>query len=183
MGHMNITVRMRTNWKKKERKREMSRLYELTGDYLALMEMLEDAENDGDAVFEALGRLQGEIEEKADAYAKIIQMLNGSVETYKAEEARLAARRKAIEGNVSRLKRNLEECMLATDNRKFKTGLFSFGIQKNPPSLVIDNLEAVPEQFLIPQPPKVDSGALKKLLNEQAQPYAHLEQSESIRIR
>jgi hypothetical protein len=71
--------------------------------------------------------------------------------------------------------------MRATGKTKFKTDLFSFNIQKNPARLVITG--EVPEKFLIPQDPKVDNKAIKELLKQQELPFAHLEQSESLRIR
>jgi len=73
--------------------------------------------------------------------------------------------------------------MYITGKVKFKTNLFNFSIQKNPPKLVIDKPEEIPEEFLIPQPPKVDNAKLKEILKEKELPFAHLEQSENLRIR
>lgn len=44
--------------------------------------------------------------------------------------------------------------MQLTGKTKFKTELFSFGIQKNPPAVVIDNEEDIPKEYYIPQDPK-----------------------------
>lgn len=160
-----------------------SNLYELTGEYLQLMDMLESGEYDEKTILDTLEGVSGEIEVKADSYAKIIRMLNGQVDMFKAEEERLNARRKTLENNIDSLKRNLEKCMIATGNTKFKTDLFSFSIQKNAPSIVYDDRSLVPEEYLIPQEPKVDTAALKIALKTQDMPCAHLVQSESIRIR
>ena len=160
-----------------------SNLYELTGEYLQLMDMLESGEYDEQTILDTLEGVSGEIEVKADSYAKIIRMLNGQVDMFKAEEERLNARRKTLENNIDRLKRNLEKCMIATGNTKFKTDLFSFSIQKNAPSIVYDDRSLVPDEYLIPQEPKVDTAALKNALKTQDMPCAHLVQSESIWIR
>lgn len=179
-----ITGRMKLHWKQmKERILIMSKLYELAGEYLTLLEMMESGEYDEQTIRDTLEGVQGEIEVKADSYAKIIRMLNGEVDMFKAEEERLAARRKSLENHIDSMKRNLEKCMIATDNRKFKTDLFSFAIQKNAPSIVYDDRSKVPAEYLIPQEPKVDTAALKNALKEQDMPCAHLVQSESIRIR
>ena len=99
-----------------------------------------------------------------------------------SEIARLTARKKALENNVERMKRNLEQSMIALDKRKFKTDLFSFHIQKNPAS--VDIIGEVPEEFLIPQEPKVDKKAMIAFVKEHGDTeYAKLTQSESLRIR
>lgn len=161
-----------------------TRMYDLASDYLKLMDMLESGEDDERVILDTLEAVQGEIEVKAENYAKMIRMLNGRAEDFKAEEERLAARRKAMENGANRLKKSLEQCMIALDIRKIKTGLFSINIQKNAPSVVIDNPNLVPEEYLIPQEPKVDKQAIKDVLKKGEElPFAHLEQSESIRIR
>ena len=74
-----------------------------------------------------------------------------------------------------------------TGKVKFKTALFSFGIRKNPPSVVIDEpyLENIPARFLIPQDPTVDKKAMKDALKagEDLTGLCHLEQTESLSIR
>ena len=53
----------------------MANLYELTGDFLTLMDMLEDEECDEQCIMDTLESVEYEIEEKADGYAKIIKSL------------------------------------------------------------------------------------------------------------
>ena len=73
--------------------------------------------------------------------------------------------------------------MIAVDKKKFKTDLFSFNIQKNAPALIIDNKNSIPAEYLIQREPKIDTANLKKYLKENKADFAHLEQSESLRIR
>ena len=61
--------------------------------------------------------------------------------------------------------------------------MFSFNVKKNPKKLVVDKIEAVPEEFLIMQEPKVDTKALKEFVADNEVSYAHLEQGESLVIR
>lgn len=145
--------------------------------------MAESGEVEYQVVVDTLEGIQGEIEVKADAYAKIIKTLEGQADAIKKEEDRLSQKRRSLETNVKNMKLSLERAMIATDNKKFKTTLFSFNIQKNPASLVIDKPDEIPEQFLIPQDPKVDNAKIKELLKTQELPYAHLSYSESLRIR
>ena len=162
----------------------MSSLYELTEQFQELLSMALDPDVDEQALADTMEGIECEIKEKADGYAKVIKSLEADVEALKAEEARLAGRRKNISANIDRMKRALESSMRATGKTKFKTTLFSFGIQKNPPALKIDMPDRVPDEFLIPQEPKIDSAAIKKELKEGVVlDWCHLEQSESLRIR
>lgn len=110
----------------------MSTLYEITGDYLRLLEMLEEDESiDEQAFKDTLEGLDGEFEIKADNYARIIRNLNAEAEKFKAEIERMTVKMNAISNNSARLKQHLYDSMKATGKTKFKTDLFSFGIQKN----------------------------------------------------
>lgn len=161
----------------------MATLYELTGQYKQLLDMAETEELDKQLIADTLEALEGEIETKADGYAKIIRELEGKAELLKSEIDRLSNRKTTIENNIKSMKEALQNAMYITGKVKFKTNLFNFSIQKNPPKLVIDKPEEIPEEFLIPQPPKADNAKLKEILEEKELPFAHLEQSESLRIR
>ena len=159
-------------------------LYELTNDYMMLLEMAEDPDTDPQAFADTLDGIEGAIEDKADGYARVIRQLTADAEALKEETERLTARRKSIESNVQRMKDALQSAMVTTGKTKFKTKLFSFGIRKNPASVVIDDEASVPDQFLIPQEPKIDKRAIKEMLKDgRLYQWAHLEQSESLTIR
>lgn len=159
----------------------MATLYELTGQFKQLLQMIEDGDYECQDIADTFEAIDGEIEYKADGYAKVIKEIEGNVATIKAEIDRLSNKKDVLENTIKTMKQTLENAMKVTGKTKFKTDLFSFNIQKNPARLVITG--EVPEQFLIPQEPKVDNEAIKELLKQQELPFAQLEQSESIRIR
>lgn len=162
----------------------MATLYELTEEYKQLLELAEDQYTDQTVLSDTLEALNGEIEEKADGYAKVIAELDAKAKMIKQEESRLADRRRSIEINKARIKTSLESAMVAMNKRKIKTDLFSFSIQKNTPALVIDDAKAIPQEYLIPQPDKVDNDAIKTALKSGTKyNWCHLAQSESLRIR
>ena len=165
----------------------MSSIYELTAEYLALMEMAEDPDINEEAFLGSLESIEGELEDKADNYAKVMRMLDGDALAIREEERRLKARREAIEKNIKRMKSALQLAMQTTGKTKFKTALFSFGIRKNPPSVVIDtdNVRDFPDVFIIESEPVLDKKALKDALKagEDMTGLCHLEQSESLSIR
>lgn len=166
----------------------MATLYELTGQYQYLLYLMEDPEVDPQIIEDSLEAISGDIEAKADGYAKVRLELLTQKAALKAEIDRLTARTKAIDRNVDRLMESLQNTMIVMHTPKIKTDLFTFNIQKNPPKVVIDDPSRIPEGFLIPQPPKVDTAAIKNALKDADEaPFwegiARLEQSESLRIR
>lgn len=163
---------------------KMSTLYELTTEYQELLMIAADPEIDPDVLADTMEGIEGEIEIKADGYAKIIRQIEADVAGIKAEEDRLTSRRRSMEANIKRMKESLQAAMQKTGKTKFKTELFSFGIQKNPASVMIAEGAHIPEEYLIQQEPKIDKPALKKALKDGAEfPGITLEQSESLRIR
>ena len=63
----------------------MSTLYEITGDYLRLLEMLEEEESlDPQAFKDTLEGIEGEFEIKADGYARVLKELNAEALKFKA---------------------------------------------------------------------------------------------------
>lgn len=166
---------------------KMATLYELTEEYMALMDMMYDPEVDEQTLQDTMEMIMMDIEDKADGYAKIIRMMNADVDALKAEEERLYARRKSLESRSRYLKDTLEANMRAIGKTKFKTALFSFNIQKNgglAPLVIDGTIEDIPGRYLIPQPPVPNNEAIRKLLEEQQVGWAHLEpRGESLRIR
>ncbi len=163
------------------------KLYELTEQYQALCELAYDPEIDEQVLKDTMDSLWGEIEDKADGYARIILGMKADIEKLREEENRLAARRRHLEDRSKYLKDTLEFNMKEIGKTKFKTALFSFNIQKNGglQPLVIDGLiEDIPGKFLIPQDPVPNNEAIRNLLAERQVDWAHLEpRGESLRIR
>ena len=164
----------------------MSTLFDLTGAWLELYNMADDPDmqDEFETWFDTMEGLEGEIEDKADGYAKVMKDLDGQAAAIKKEEERLAARRKTIENRVEYMKSKLKEMMTVTGKTKFKTNLFSYGIQKNPASVVIDKEAEIPMGYWIPQQPKLDKKSIGEWLKEGNEcSWAHLSQTESLRIR
>lgn len=143
----------------------MSTLYELTGDYLSLLEWLEDEENLEDAVVkDTLEGIEGAIEDKAENYAKIIKELTAEAKKFEEEKNRLEERQKALENRAMLLKKNLYNSMKLTGKTKFKTKLFSFGIQKNGGLQPIEiDAANVPDEYMKKDP---DNAKIRTALKE-----------------
>lgn len=160
-------------------------LYELTSEYMELLAMLEDPDTDEAVILDTLEGVGGELEEKADGYARVMRQMDADAAAIKAEEDRLYRRRTTIENRIKNMKSRLQGMMEITGKKKINTELFSFGIQNNPASVVIDDEKMIPGEFLIPQAPKIDKTAIKDALKAGVDMagIAHLEQTQSLRIR
>ena len=161
-------------------------LYELTGAYLNVQRALYDPDFDKESAEEFLADIDDALEDKADAYAKILKQMAADVDTLSDEIARLQARKAQLADRADWLKRNLKGAMEMTGKTKFKTPLFSFSIASNPASVVLDApLDRIPEGYLIPQDPKVNKKAIGDAIKNGADlsGIAHLEQGTRLSIR
>lgn len=166
----------------------MATIYELTADYLQIQEMMENPDLDPQALADTFEGIDGALEDKADNYAKVRKNLESDVEGLENEIRRLTSRKKAIENNIKRMNEVLLTTMITTGKTKFKTALFSFGVQKAPVSVVIDDedIENYPEEFLRTKV-EINKSALKEAIlasdADSIMGLAHLEQKDTLRIR
>jgi hypothetical protein len=144
---------------------------------------MEDESVDPEILKDTLEGVDGELEIKAENCAKVIAELGGKIDVIDREIERLKGKKDVLNNNIKWIKQQIEKSMIDTGKRKFKTDLFSFGIQKNPPAVVIDQEDQIPEEYWIAQEPKLDRTAIKKWLKENEADWAHLTQTESLRIR
>ena len=160
------------------------KLYELTENYRNLQELLDNPEIDQELITKALDEVGEQLEEKAENIAKLIKTLEVEVNGYKTEEKRLADRRKTLENRITGLKSYIDATMKATGKKRFKGQLFSFNIQKNPPSVKITDNTLIPKEYYIQQEPVLEKKTvLAELKNGVIVPGTELSQTESLRIR
>lgn len=160
------------------------KLYEITEDFERLREMALDPDVDPEAIRDTMEAIEADFEDKADGYAKVIRMLETDEAGLDAEIKRLQARKSAVSGNKVRIKDALEKAMRQTGKTKFKTLLFSFGIQKNPPSVAILKEDSIPIDYLVVPDPQPDKKRILEELKAGATfDWAELKQTEALRIR
>ena len=162
----------------------MGNLYELTKNYETVLNMLYDENIDEQMILDTLEGIDGEIEDKADNYAKIIKGMEAKRDARKAEAKRLTDSASVLDNRIKYLKQNLFNSMKITGKTKFTTDLFTFRIQKNggKRALTIDG--KVPKEYqktIIEN----DTDKIRQALESGKKlPFAHLEpQSESLRIK
>lgn len=155
----------------------MSTLYKITGQYLELLDMLQYSDEiEGEILKDTLEGIEGELEVKAENYAKIIKELTLDAKKFEEEKKRLEANQKALENRASQLKEYLYKSMQVTGKTKFKTDLFSFNIQKNggqQPMTILPDVE-IPSQYLKFEP---DNLKIREALKKGEElPFARLEE-------
>ena len=167
-----------------ERRVFIVKLYEVTGELLEVLAMAEDPEIDPDVFADTLEAVEGDFEYKADGYAKIIRQLEYEAAAFGAEAKLFKNKEQTAVKKIDRMKGMLKEAMMITGKEKFKTDLFEFGIRNNKPSVVIDDLAKVPQEFLKFKDPEADKTAIYKALKDGGTAsWAHLEPSTSLSIK
>ncbi len=164
----------------------MATLYELTNDWLMLMEMAEDPDIEEEVFMDTLEGLDGAIEDKADGYAKLIRQLEHDAEACDAEAKRFTEKKKILEHKIDRMKKSLQGTMELMGKTKIKTSLFSFNIQNNPASVVVEvDIDKIPKKYLKPADPTIDKKLLKEDLKAgvELDGVAHLVQTRGLRIK
>ena len=168
----------------------MPTLYELTGQMQLLYSLMSDPEADPELVADSLEAVSGERDVKLDGSGRVRAQMKADIAAIKAEEERLANRRKVMENNLKRMEEHVKDSMIATGDTKIKTELFTFSIQKNPPKLVhdVEDYRRYDPKFRIIREPEIDWKKVKEALADPDEALflkdlVHLEQGESLRIR
>ena len=157
------------------------KLYELNEAFQNIQTLIEEGQ---DGLEDTLESINLAIEDKLENVAKVIKNLEGEAKAFKEEEQRLADRRRSLENNIKYLKQYAENSMLVTGDKKIKAGLFTFAMQKNPPSVSVFNDLIVPKKYFVPVDPKLDKNKIKEdLKNGESIPGVEMKQGESLRIR
>ena len=140
----------------------MTKLYELTEAYMELMAQLEDcetAEQEADIIAQ-IEAVSDDIARKGEAFARICRNLQSDISCYEAEIKRLQNRKKSAKNAVDRLKNHIFFAMGIAGATELHTTIGKWRIANNPPSVVITDESLVPEEFLLPQPPKLSKALI-----------------------
>ena len=165
----------------------MATLYELTADYTLLLEKLEDAqtEEETEQAYKELFALEDSIEDKAEAYARIMRSKQAEADAYKAEKDRLAARQKAAENTAARMQKSLLDTMQLLGVSDISTKIGTWRVAKNPWSCDVIDEKEVPEEYRIPLeiPYRIDRDAIKKHFKETGELIPGVEVSQTVGLR
>jgi hypothetical protein len=150
------------------------KLYELTNDYLALMNAIDNDELPEEAIADTLEAITSSIEEKADSIACLLKNLDAECIAIKAEESRLAERRKAKEKSIERIKQYLSESLQSAGIDKIETARNRITFRKSE-SVEVDEetfirwAEVNRDDLLTYSAPKANKTEIKKALKSGAE--------------
>lgn len=155
------------------------RLYELTEEYDRLLDM------EGEEAEQALMVVCADLQKKAGNICKFLANCDSDVEAIKAEESRLAARRKAIENTSKKVKDYVKMQMAVHDISKIDAGTFKLSLSPSSGSVEIDDMEQLPPRFkTIVQEVKVDKTAIKAAIKSgEDVPGCHIDEGYTLRIK
>jgi len=150
-------------------------LFEISSEYQRAIEELENycLENNTDELPEEINeRLvinQDELNDKLKNYYFVITELNGDLESIKAHQKVMAAKKKAVENNIARLKSYVGQALELygeenkTGNKFYKHELFKVTASRSN-KLKVTDVDALPEEYkelVITESIKVDNKQLK----------------------
>lgn len=142
----------------------MATLYELSEGYAQLMAMYEQAESDAERedMLDLIAEAEGDLTAKAEAYARIMRNKQAEAEGFKAEAKRLSERARAAETAAERMKEAITTAMMMAGAKEIGTTIGKWRLQENPLSCEVIDADAVPEEWHIKVPDKIDRAGLVK---------------------
>lgn len=166
----------------------MASLYEQTDGMRLLFSLIDEGVLDEEALREALEVAKEDLALKLEDYCKVIKCIESDIEGIRAEEKRLAERRRVYENNIQRMKKAMTDALnVAKVEKSLKCGSFSVSVQKNPPKVVMDEqyIENIPDEYLVTKEPEVNKSKILEDLKsgKVLDGIAHLERTEGVRIR
>lgn len=166
------------------------KLYQLTAQFKSL-ELLEDSDDlSPEVIRDTLDGLSGELELKATNVGLFIRNLEATAEAVEKAAETMQDRAKRARARADSLKQYLLFNMQACGMTKIQSEYFTLATRKNPPSVVIDDVTAIPDKFMRqpdpkPLPPKApDKAAIAAAIKAgEIVPGCHVEQNERLEIR
>ena len=170
----------------------MASIYEMTEEFKTLWQLMEDGTLEDDALVGAFDVAREDLADKLEGYCKFLKNLESDIAGLKAEEKRLAERRKVMENTRDKAKIAMLGAMKSAGEKKIAAGSFTVSVQANPVKVILDeyDVDNIPEAYLKHPAPEVDRSAIKDALQNgddqvklALEGIAHLEQDDGIRIR
>jgi hypothetical protein len=159
----------------------MATLYELSTQANQLYNLLQSGDIDEQVFMDTLEGMG--TEEKIKDYCQVIANLSADAEDFKTEIDRMTARKRAIDNNIKRMKLALLNFLQSSGQTKAKGGTFTVAISNSLAVRILDET-AIPDTYLIAQPPKIDKVGIKKALKDgEDVPGADIIINEGVRIR
>lgn len=158
-------------------------LYEIATQYREILAMDCDDEDEKAAMVNALDEIIDRFEQKAENVIKYIKNTEAWGAAIRAEEVRLAERRRTMERKAEQLTAYLEAMMTMTGKREVQAGIFQAKFKKNTQSIVVTDESLLDDRFFKISR-TVSKDAIKEALKAGEEvPGVILEQKERLAIK
>lgn len=165
------------------------RLFEITAAYQSFMDAIENGEIPESAIADTLESITATLEEKADNTACVIKNITAEIFALKAEERKLAERRRIKENQVERLREYLSNALIQSEHTKIETARNKISFRKSE-SVQIDDESAFIEwamkdndEYLTYKEPAINKTAIKRALADGKEVKgAYIEQRQNLQI-
>ena len=159
----------------------MATLYELSTQANQLYNLLQAGDIDEQVFADTLEGMG--TEEKIKDYCEVIANLTADADNFKAEIDRMNSRKRALDNNIKRMKLALLNFLQSSGQTRAKGGTFTVAISHSQAVNILDET-AIPDTYLIAQPPKIDKAGIKKDIKDGKDvPGAAIIINEGVRIR
>ncbi len=166
------------------------KLYELAADYEAFLAAIEAGEIPEEAIIDTLESIESAIEDKVENIACLLKNLAAEAAAIKAEEDKLAERRKSKEKAHERFKAYLSDMMLKCGKTRFESARNKISFRKSD-AVTIDDEEKFVEwaamehdEYLTYKNPSINRTAIKKAIESGVEiDGAHIEIRQNIQIK
>lgn len=169
-------------------------LYKLTAEMADLLNQLEELPPEDpelyavheEAIRNTLECLEMDFADKADGYGKVLKQLAADAEMLKREKLRIASKQSELENNMNRLREAMLRAMVATDQRKIKTPLFTFSVSTRQKAVLASGVEPedLPEEWQKRKPVEANMQVIEKWLKDGGVTVvAHLEEVNGLTVR
>ena len=165
------------------------RLFEITAALQSIVDAVENGEIPESAIADTLESITATLEEKADNTACVIKNITAEILALRAEERKLAERRRIKENQVERLREYLANALLQSGYNKIETARNKISFRKSE-SVKIDDESAFIEwamkdndEYLTYKEPTINKTAIKKALADGKEiKGARMEQKQNLQI-
>ena len=167
------------------------KLYEIAEEYQNFLDAVEAGEIPEEALADTLESISSLLEDKADNIACLIKNMTAEAAAIKAEEDKLAERRKTKERRIEGLKKYLSFALQQSGKTKIETARNNISFRKTPPKLIVEDEAAFKiwastekPEFLTFKDPDINKNAVKSAIAAGVEIRgAHLESGVSMTIR
>lgn len=161
----------------------MTALIELAGNLALLKSQIDEV--DPEMLNDTIESVEAVFTDKVEWLIGITKEYQSIVDACKAEEKRLADRRRSFEKKVEGIKDYVRDTMVHADMKKLNYKLFTVSVQLNPPAVkLLDEMEIPLDYKITTITETIDKKAILEAIKAgDTVPGATIEQGQSLRIK